>query len=75
MAAVGDRPNPKAGETTRATSLTSGVLVGREPHEPTWSRNGKELWVALRGEGRIAVVDVEAAKRESAGDPVRAVAG
>lgn len=75
MAAVGDRPNPKAGETTRATSLTSGVLVGREPHEPTWSRNGKELWVALRGEGRIAVVDVEAARRESAGDPVRAVTG
>lgn len=73
MAAVGSRPNPKASETTSATRLTSGVLVGREPHEPTWSRNGRELWVTLRGEDRIAIVDVALARRESAGEAVRAV--
>lgn len=70
---LGNRPNPGAGDTTVAERLTSGVLVGREPHEPTWSRNGKEIWVALRGEDRFALVDVELAKRESAGENVRAV--
>lgn len=70
---VGNRPNPRAGETTVAECLTSGVLVGREPHEPTWSRNGKEIWVALRGEDRIALVDADLAKQESAGENVRAV--
>lgn len=72
---VGNRPNPRAGETTLAERLTSGVLVGREPHEPTWSRNGKEIWVALRGEDRLALVDVALAKRESAGENLRAVRG
>jgi len=72
---VGNRPNPWAGETTLAERLTSGVLVGREPHEPTWSRNGKEIWVSLRGEDRLALVDVALAKRESAGENVRAVRG
>jgi len=30
--------------------LSSGILVGREPHEPTFTRNGRELWVTLHGE-------------------------
>jgi hypothetical protein len=72
---VGNWPNPRAGETTLAERLTSGVLVGREPHEPTWSRNGKEIWVALRGEDRLALVDVALAKRESDGENLRAVRG
>lgn len=71
----GNRPNPRASDSTVAERLTSGVLVGREPHEPTWSRNGKEIWVALRGEDRFALIDVELAKRESAGEGVRAVRG
>ena len=49
------------------SGLLRGVLVGREPHEPTFSRNGKELWVTVRGENRIAVLDVAAAIRESRG--------
>lgn len=75
MAAIGNTENPQAGDKTLPTRLTSGVLVGREPHEPTWSRNGKEIWVALRGEGRMAIVDVALAKQESAGENVRAVRG
>ncbi len=72
---VGNQANPKAGDTTLPERLTSGVLVGREPHEPTWSRSGKEIWVALRGEDRFAIVDVALARRESAGENVRAVRG
>lgn len=72
---IGNRPNPLARETTSKEAVTSGVLVGREPHEPTWSRNGKEIWVSLRGEDRFAIVDVALAKRESAGEDVRAIRG
>jgi DNA-binding beta-propeller fold protein YncE len=51
---IGNTPNPAAGPTTVADRLSSGILLGREPHEPTFTRNGKELWVTLRGEDRIA---------------------
>lgn len=67
---IGNRPNPRAGATTSAERITSGIVVGREPHEPTFSRNGRELWVAIRGESRLAILDVELARRESAGEPV-----
>jgi DNA-binding beta-propeller fold protein YncE len=66
---VGNQRNPQAGPTTNADRISSGVLVGREPHEPTFTRNGKELWVAVRGEDRIAVMDVDTAVKESAGEP------
>lgn len=64
---VGNAPNPQAGPTTNPDRLSSGILLGREPHEPTFSRNGKELWVMLRGEDRIAILDVERAVRQAGG--------
>jgi hypothetical protein len=70
---VGNTPNPQAGNETNADRITTGVLVGREPHEPTFSRNGKELWVTVRGENRIAILDVSAAVKESRGVASRAV--
>jgi YVTN family beta-propeller protein len=68
---VGNQPNPRASAQTNPQVITSGVLLGREPHEPTFTRNGREVWVALRGEDRIAVVDVAAGLRESAGEVAR----
>jgi YVTN family beta-propeller protein len=73
MKVVGNTPNPQAANDTNAERITSGVLVGREPHEPTFSRNGKELWVTVRGENRIAVLDDAAAVKESRGVVSRAV--
>lgn len=64
---VGNTPNPLAGPNTNAERLSSGILVGREPHEPTFTRNGKELWVTLRGEDRIAILDVQRAMRQAGG--------
>ena len=64
---LGNVPNPAAGPTTNPERLSSGILVGREPHEPTFTRNGKELWVTLRGEGRIAILDVERALKQVGG--------
>ena len=61
---LGNTPNPAAGPTTNAERLSSGILVGREPHEPTFTRNGRELWVTLRGEDRIAILDVERALKQ-----------
>jgi YVTN family beta-propeller protein len=72
MQVIGNQPNPQAGDTTNKERLTSGILVGREPHEPTFTRNGSELWVTVRGEDRIAIVDVETARRESAGEGTQA---
>lgn len=66
---AGNQPNPQAGPTTNPERVSSGVVVGREPHEPTFTRNGKELWVAVRGEDRIAIIDVGVALKESAGEP------
>jgi DNA-binding beta-propeller fold protein YncE len=67
---IGNTPNPQVRDTTNKEFLSSGILVGREPHEPTFTRNGKELWVTVRGEGRIAILDVAAA-REGRPDAVR----
>jgi YVTN family beta-propeller protein len=70
---IGNAPNPVAGPNTNAERISSGILVGREPHEPTFTRNGKELWVTLRGEDRIAVLDVERALKQAGGVDVGAV--
>jgi len=70
---VGNTKNPQAGETTTGERLSSGILVGREPHEPTFTRNGKELWVTLRGEDRIAILDVERAVRQVGGIDAAAI--
>ena len=70
---IGNTPNPAAGPTTTPERLSSGILLGREPHEPTFSRNGKELWVTLRGEDRIAILHVDRALRLLRGSDVSAV--
>ncbi|MBI3546881.1 MAG: beta-propeller fold lactonase family protein [Gammaproteobacteria bacterium] len=64
---IGNQPNPQAAANTNPERITSGILLGREPHEPTFTRNGKELWVTVRGENRIAILDVTAALQESTG--------
>ena len=70
---IGNAANPQAGPTTNPERLSSGILLGREPHEPTFTRNGKELWVTLRGEDRIAILDVELALKQVSGAPANAV--
>ncbi len=72
---LGGGANPQAVPSTNAERVSSGILVGREPHEATFTRNGKELWVAVRGEDRIAIIDVAAALKESGGGLTRAVRG
>jgi YVTN family beta-propeller protein len=33
------------------------TYVGRAPHEAFWSQDGKEIWVTVRGEDYVAVLD------------------
>ena len=70
---LGNTANPQAGPATNPERLSSGILVGREPHEPTFTRNGRELWVTLRGEDRIAILDVEQALKQMNGAPASAI--
>jgi len=72
---IGNTPNPSAGPATNPERISSGILVGREPHEPTFTRNGKELWVTLRGEDRIAILDVERAIKQASGTDAGAIRG
>lgn len=70
---IGNAQNPFSGPSTNPERLTSGIIVGREPHEPTFSRNGAELWVAVRGEDRIAILDTSKAVKQSGGIDAKAV--
>jgi YVTN family beta-propeller protein len=70
---VGNDANLQADATTNPQRLTSGILVGREPHEPTFTRNGREIWVAVRGEDRLAILDTENALRASRGEPINVI--
>ena len=70
---IGNTPNPQASDQTNSERLSSGIMVGREPHEPTFSRNGKEIWVTVRGENRIAILDSASASKESGGAASRVV--
>lgn len=70
---IGNTPNPQAAGNTTPERLSSGIHLGREPHEPTFTRNGRELWVTLRGEDRIAILDVARALRQLRGGEISAV--
>lgn len=70
---IGNIANPQASDQTSAQRLSSGILIGREPHEPTFTRNGKELWVTLRGEDRIVILDVARALKQVGGKEAGAV--
>lgn len=63
---IGNTPNPDVAGVNPEL-LSDGILVGREPHEPTFTRSGKELWVALRGADRVAVLDVARSLRHLRG--------
>lgn len=72
---LGNVPNPAAGATTNPERISSGILVGREPHEPTFTRNGRELWVTLRGDDRIAILNVKRALGQVDGTGRSAILG
>ncbi len=44
---------------TATNQVVADVLVGREPHVPTFTPDGRDIWVTVRGRDRVAVVDAK----------------
>ena len=45
-------------EIDAATNAIKGkVYVGRSPHEPFFTPDGREWWVTMRGENYVSVID------------------
>ena len=44
--------------STENNKVIKTVYVGRSPHEPTFSPNGKQVWISVRGEAYLSVIDV-----------------
>jgi YVTN family beta-propeller protein len=42
---------------TATNAIKGSVYVGRAPHEPTFRPDGKEVWVTVRGEDYLSVID------------------
>src|SRR5277367_5830798 len=47
---------------TATNTIKGKVYVGRSPHEAFFSTDGREVWVTVRGENYISVVDPEQMK-------------
>lgn len=44
---------------TATNKVVADILVGREPHVPTFTPDGREAWITVRGRDYIAVVDTK----------------
>jgi YVTN family beta-propeller protein len=45
--------------STETNKVIKTIYIGRSPHEPTFSPDGKQIWISVRGEAYISVIDVE----------------
>src|SRR5919199_1255020 len=60
---------PTAGlVNTAANTIADKFYVGRAPHEGFISPDGRELWVAIRGQNWVSVIDLRRAAREDKDD-------
>ncbi|HEX8529135.1 MAG TPA: DUF305 domain-containing protein, partial [Cytophagales bacterium] len=45
--------------STETNQPVTTLYVGRSPHEPTFTPDGKQVWVSVRGEAYVSVIDVD----------------
>ncbi len=62
LAAVSVGSNSVSLIDTTTNAVKGTIYIGRSPHEAFWTPNGAELWVAVRGEDYISVIDPVAMK-------------
>jgi len=43
--------------STETNKILKTIYIGRSPHEATFTPDGKELWISVRGEAYISVID------------------
>ncbi|MEO5998905.1 MAG: beta-propeller fold lactonase family protein [Chitinophagaceae bacterium] len=48
--------------STENNKILKTIYLGRSQHEPTFSPNSKQVWVSVRGEAYVSVVDVDLMK-------------
>ena len=48
--------------STETNQVLKTVYIGRSPHEPTFSPDGKQVWTSVRGEAYVSVIDVATMK-------------
>ncbi|GAC1658784.1 MAG: beta-propeller fold lactonase family protein [Gemmatimonadaceae bacterium] len=57
LAAISVTSNAVTLIETATNRIRGTVYVGRAPHEGFFTPDGRELWVAVRGEGYVSVID------------------
>ena len=62
LAAVNVTTNSVSVIDTASNAVRGTVYLRRAPHEAFFTADGKEIWVAVRGEGYVAVIDVATLK-------------
>lgn len=45
--------------STQNDSVLKTLYIGRSPHEATFTPDGKQVWISVRGEAYISVIDVD----------------
>jgi YVTN family beta-propeller protein len=48
--------------STENNQVLKTLYIGRSPHEPTFTPDNKQVWVSVRGEAYISVIDVNLMK-------------
>jgi YVTN family beta-propeller protein len=44
--------------STETNKVLKTIYVGRSPHEPTFTPDAKQVWISVRGEAYVSVIDV-----------------
>ena len=58
LAAVSIGSNSVTFISTETNKVLGKVYLGRSPHEPTFTPDGRHVWISVRGEAYVSVVDV-----------------
>jgi YVTN family beta-propeller protein len=51
--------------STEDNHILKTIYIGRSPHEPTFTPDNKQIWVSVRGEAYVSVIDVGSMKEVS----------
>lgn len=62
LAAVAIGSNALILISTENNKMLKTIYLGRSPHEPTFTPDSKQVWVSVRGEAYVSVVDVDLMK-------------
>jgi DNA-binding beta-propeller fold protein YncE len=45
--------------STETNQVLKTIYIGRAPHEPTFTPDSKQIWISVRGEAYISVIDMK----------------